>query len=90
MRKVILVFLAIFTLTSACAAPLLFNSQPETLLPRSETIQTEDPIPLTDPSPTPDPTLNWPVVTGPQPSPKMAAFYYPWYFTPEFDGVWEH
>jgi glycoprotein endo-alpha-1,2-mannosidase len=20
----------------------------------------------------------------------MAAFYYPWYFTPEFDGVWEH
>lgn len=90
MRKVTLVLIAIFTLTSACAAPLVSDSQPETPVPGYETIQTEDPTPVTEPSLTPDPTLNWPAVTGPQPSPKMAAFYYPWYFTPEFDGVWEH
>jgi len=90
MRKVILGLLAIFTITSACSIPFLFNSQQETLVPGSETIQTETPPPVTELSPITDPTANWPAVVGPQPSPRMAAFYYPWYFTPEFDGVWDH
>ena len=90
MRKVFLVLIAITTITSACSIPFLVDSQPETLAPGSEIIQTETPLPVTDISSTPDPTINWPPVTGPQPSQKMAAFYYPWYFTLEFDGVWEH
>ena len=85
MRKVILGLVAIFIFTSACFIPFLFNSQQETLVPGSET-----PPPVTEIPPTTDPTANWPAVVGPQPSPRMAAFYYPWYFTPEFDGVWEH
>ena len=40
--------------------------------------------------PNSDPTADWPPVTGPDPSTRMAAFYYPWYFTPEFDGRWDH
>lgn len=31
-----------------------------------------------------------PPVTGPEPSSQLAAFYYPWYRTQEFDGEWAH
>ncbi len=78
MRKIIIVLISIITLTSACSTPIVSDSQPETLIPGSEIIQTEDP------------TLDWPAVSGPQPSTRVAAFYYPWYFTPEFDGLWVH
>jgi glycoprotein endo-alpha-1,2-mannosidase len=50
------------------------------------------------PSPQPDVTdateteteEAWPPVVGPDPSPRIAAFYYPWYYNPEFDGHWDH
>ena len=29
-------------------------------------------------------------MTGPDPSTRVAAFYYPWYFNPDFDGKWDH
>lgn len=90
MRKVILVLLAIFTLTSACSIPFLSDAGQMPSQPRSGIIQTEVPSPDAEFSPSPDPTVNWPAVVGPDPSPRMAAFYYPWYFTPEFDGVWDH
>ncbi len=40
------------------------------------------------PTPTPGPEL--PPVLGPDPSDRVAAFYYPWYDTPEFGGQWVH
>jgi len=40
------------------------------------------------PSPTPTPAL--PPVEGPEPSPRIAAFYYPWYGSPQVDGEWIH
>ncbi len=33
---------------------------------------------------------SWPPVTGPDPSTRIAAFYYPWYFNLKFDGRWVH
>jgi hypothetical protein len=39
-------------------------------------------------SPSPEPTLS-PVV-GPEPSYRVATFYYPWYRTPEVDTYWDH
>ncbi len=33
-------------------------------------------------------TTTLPPVEGPDPSPRIVAFYYPWYGTPEFDGKW--
>ncbi len=37
---------------------------------------------------TPGPTL--PPVEGPEPSGRVAAFYYPWYGNPSTDGAWIH
>ncbi|MBN2555176.1 MAG: hypothetical protein JXA97_04485 [Anaerolineales bacterium] len=37
-----------------------------------------------------DPADAYPPVTGPDPSDRVAAFYYPWYGTPAFDGGWIH
>lgn len=34
--------------------------------------------------------IPWPEVTGPDPSYRVAAFYYPWYFNMEVDGRWIH
>jgi glycoprotein endo-alpha-1,2-mannosidase len=34
--------------------------------------------------------ITWPEVTGPDPSYRVAAFYYPWYFNLEVDGRWIH
>ena len=90
MRKVILGLISIFTLTTACSIPFLFNSPPETSLPGSETPRIETPAPVIEELPSPDPAGDWPSVIGPDPSPRMAAFYYPWYSTPEFDGRWDH
>lgn len=87
MRKNIIVLISILTLTSACSIPSFFNSQQE---PASETSLIETPVPVVVGSPTLDPSADWPPVSGPQPSTRMAAFYYPWYYTPEFDGLWDH
>ena len=90
MRKYILVLITILTLISACSAPSSSNSQPEIQTTVVETPLIATSIPTAEASPAPSPTAEWPPVTGPQPSTRVAAFYYPWYFTPEFDGVWEH
>lgn len=39
---------------------------------------------------TPEPTTTLPAVEGPDPSPRIVAFYYPWYGTPEVNGRWIH
>src|SRR5665811_1505413 len=37
-----------------------------------------------------EPTTTLLAVEGPDPSPRIVAFYYPWYGTPDFDGRWVH
>jgi glycoprotein endo-alpha-1,2-mannosidase len=44
----------------------------------------------TPPTTVPEPTTTLPAVEGPDPSPRVVAFYYPWYGTPEFEGKWIH
>jgi len=44
----------------------------------------------TTPSTTVESTTTLPPVGGPEPSPRVAVFYYPWYGTPEFEGKWVH
>lgn len=54
---------------------------------------TSSPTPSTvPPSVTAAPTFStsWLPVTGPDPSYKVAAFYYPWYGNPTVDGQWIH
>lgn len=41
-------------------------------------------------SSTPTTTTTLPAVVGPDPSPLIVAFYYPWYGNGDFGGVWEH
>ena len=38
----------------------------------------------------PESTTTLPAVEGADPSPRIVAFYYPWYGTPEFEGKWIH
>ncbi len=38
----------------------------------------------------PGPTLIVPTVIGGDPSPRVAAFYYPWYGNPTVNGAWSH
>jgi len=35
-------------------------------------------------------TTTLPPVVGPEPSPRVVAFYYPWYGNPDFDNGWVH
>ncbi len=44
----------------------------------------------TTPPPTPTSEAGMPPVEGPNPTTKVAAFYYPWYGTPEVDHDWIH
>jgi glycoprotein endo-alpha-1,2-mannosidase len=56
------------------------------------TVQVEPPTAsaTTVASPSPNPTLVLPPVSGPDPSYRAAVFYYPWYRTPATDGYWAH
>ncbi len=56
--------------------------------PSTPTARPTVPLPTAAPSPLPAPT--WPPVTGPQPSNRVAVFYYPWYRTPQVDTYWDH
>jgi glycoprotein endo-alpha-1,2-mannosidase len=67
-------------------APLDSPAPTSTHTPTPEPTSTLPPTPAD--SPTPAPTL--PPVVGPEPSLRVAAFYYPWYRTPDFDGAWDH
>ena len=48
------------------------------------------PEPKATPTVVPTPTPAMPEVVGPEPSSRVAAFYYPWYANPYVDGRWFH
>ncbi|MBI2331477.1 MAG: hypothetical protein HYU84_04815, partial [Chloroflexi bacterium] len=51
--------------------------------------QTVTPLPPNNTTPSDD-DASLPPVEGPDPSLKVAAFYYPWYGNPSIDNVWVH
>jgi glycoprotein endo-alpha-1,2-mannosidase len=70
-------FLILVIVLLAACAPAAPTTQPATVQ-----VSTVTPIPPTE--------IPLPPVTGPDPSYKVAAFYYPWYGNPQFDGEWIH
>lgn len=80
MRKAALGVFFILLFSAACSTPAAGEASGNTATALPDVIETG---PLEVES-------SWPPVTGPEPSIRMAAFYYPWYFTPEFDGGWDH
>lgn len=85
MRRISILLVGISLLVSACSPALPADtagqSQAETTIPE---------LGDSRPTQTPEATAAWPAVIGPQPSSRVAAFYYPWYSTLEFDGRWDH
>jgi hypothetical protein len=75
MRKVFLCLICLFLLLSACTPTIDQTSTPAADTTEAALTETEQ---------------AWPPVVGPDPSPRVAAFYYPWYFNEEFDGRWDH
>jgi serine/threonine protein kinase len=82
-----LVGLALGVVLALAAGILLFNAIPPILAPPQTPTPT---VPRPNATPPPEPTLALPAVEGPEPSTKVAAFYYPWYGNPDFDGQWIH
>ena len=60
------------------------------VMPTQPPAPTRTPAPTETPSPPPTPVPTLPPVEGPEPSYRVAAFYYPWYRNPEVDGRWDH
>ena len=60
------------------------------VMPAQPPAPTRTPVPTKTPSPPPTPVPTLPPVKGPEPSYRVAAFYYPWYRNPEVDGRWDH
>jgi len=48
------------------------------------------PTPTQAPTPTQTPTITLPPIVGPDPSTRVAAYYYPWYGNPDVDTHWVH
>lgn len=80
MRKVMFSFILILLFTAACSNPPLDKIQEASTTISPERTKT----------PTAESESKWPEVSGPEPSTRVGAFYYPWYFNPEFDGRWVH
>jgi len=80
MRKVAFYVVLVLLITAACSAASSGGSS-----------QTSSPslTPSTS-APTQNPEASWPPVTGSDPSYRLGAFYYPWYFNKEVDGRWVH
>jgi hypothetical protein len=76
-RKMIKTLSVLFVLSILMAACNAISSTPAATL-----------IPTVTASPTSSTSL--PPVSGPDPSYKVAAFYYPWYGNPKFDSQWIH
>jgi glycoprotein endo-alpha-1,2-mannosidase len=75
-------------LTLAALAFMLVACMPPTANPDNGPTSTQ---PVTQPATaTPDPGAGLPPVTGPDPSLRVGAFYYPWYANPAVDGEWFH
>jgi len=77
------------------ATPACVSTPPTPSTPPTEPLITDlpampppNPTATAEASPNPAPTLL--PVAGPQPSYRVAAFYYPWYRTPDVDGHWDH
>lgn len=93
--SVLLVFLAAIT---TCAFPRIASPVPATSSPKVTTPAIEqapatgtgEPTDRPTPIPVSSPTSTLPPVTGPAPSYRVAAFYYPWYRTPDVDLYWDH
>ena len=47
-------------------------------------------LPRPTSTPAQNPDTSWPPVIGSDPSYRLGAFYYPWYFNQEIDGRWDH
>lgn len=80
MRKVAFGLVLFLLLITACTNTDVKETLEDTPLPISEV----------DETPIPDPEISWPPVIGPEPSIRVGAFYYPWYFNQEIDGRWDH
>ena len=48
------------------------------------------PTPTQAPTPAQTPTPTLPPIVGPDPSTRVAAYYYPWYGNPDVDLRWVH
>jgi len=84
MRKVFILTLVL--LLAACN--LAIEEPPKPILP----VPVTRPVPIT-PTVTvtsPASAMPLPPIEGPEPSDKVAAFYYPWYGNPATDGEWIH
>lgn len=61
-----------------------------TVPPNTPTLALTATVPPSTPTPTQPVSKPLPPVEGPEPSYKVAAFYYPWYGNPTVDGQWIH
>jgi glycoprotein endo-alpha-1,2-mannosidase len=75
-------YVLLLVVIGACITP----SAP-TALP---TPSVESVTPSATPNPTPEAEPTVPPVVGPDPSYRVATFYYPWYRTPGVDSYWDH
>jgi hypothetical protein len=77
--------------TAACvsATPAAPTTVP-TAAVAAEAPTTTPPPPTETAEPSPHPTPTFPPVVGPDPSYRVAAFYYPWYRNPDVDLRWVH
>ena len=97
MHKILLAFLLLLLLMTACSATDSTVIRPDAITPPLASTATQDPHQISSISP-PQPNTTtpelihtpWPPVTGPEPSYRVGAFYYPWYFNLEVDGIWVH
>ena len=74
------VLVALLLIVACGLKPPASSSTPATML--------NMPIETAVPSSSPEST--WPPLIGPEPSYGVAAFYYPWYRTPDVDARWDH
>jgi glycoprotein endo-alpha-1,2-mannosidase len=88
MRRILSWLILLAILTAGCS--LIPSSQSGKLIVTPPQVENPEPEDQESPAQTSDSSDNWPVVEGPQPSTRVAAFYYPWYRNPENDGHWDH
>ncbi|MBN1813954.1 MAG: hypothetical protein JXA14_19110 [Anaerolineae bacterium] len=93
MRQRKMGLLIVLLVSVACVTPTVTNAPITTpTKPGAIPTATDAPsaAPTTTPSPSLTPTPTLPPAVGTDPSPRVAAFYYPWYRTPGADGYWDH
>jgi len=80
-RRRIICPILLSILITACATPTPAGdvSVPDAADPSGAEVESGD-----------ETSASYPPVTGPEPSDRVAVFYYPWYGNPEHDGRWVH